>query len=215
MEPQERIKDLAKTRFFSLGLTPVTMDKLAYDLGMSKKTLYVYYKSKDELLKQIIREYVSEIKQELQTIQQKVYEPLDQLREIWIFGGRTYLNITPHFKQDLKRFHPDLWQELEKFNNQHLFETLKHILAKCIERSMVHTSISPELILNVYLNGLLALPSEEGNIHDENATVQTVFDLIFLGVLNDTSRGLFKYHSNNNKSKKEVVFKRVELDNRD
>ena len=44
MEPQEKILKIALELFFKLGIKRVTMDDIAKELGMSKKTIYHFYK---------------------------------------------------------------------------------------------------------------------------------------------------------------------------
>ncbi len=216
MEPRERIKVLAKQRFFSLGLTPVTMDKLAYDLGMSKKTLYHFYESKDDLLQLVLTEYLQHAKDQISKIQQKPLELIDRLKELWLFGGQIVLAIDPAFKQDLKRFHPELWQEMDLFYQKHLYHEMRLSLEKCIERAMLQTHIKSELLLNIYLKGLDAIYSAEHlDANDKAKSIRHLFDLIFLGALSDTSRIVYKHQANTNKVKKDTVFKRVSLDNRD
>jgi len=50
MEPQEKILKTALQLFFKFGIKHVTMDDIARELGMSKKTIYQFYKEKDDLV---------------------------------------------------------------------------------------------------------------------------------------------------------------------
>ena len=49
MEIRDRILEKARDMFFKLGFSKVTMDEIAFELGMSKKTLYRYFKTKKNL----------------------------------------------------------------------------------------------------------------------------------------------------------------------
>ncbi len=46
LEVQNRILEVAGSQFFSLGFTKVTMDEIAHELGLSKRTLYQYFPGK-------------------------------------------------------------------------------------------------------------------------------------------------------------------------
>jgi AcrR family transcriptional regulator len=214
MDPQERIKNLAQTSFFTQGITPVTMDKLAYELGMSKKTLYQFYQSKDDLLKQLLSEYLSQRKSELALLDKKPQEHIDKLREIWFFGGKTVLELSPLFMNDLKRFHPELWQQVDGFYHDHLFEKMSGILQTCIDRSYIEPKVSKNLLLHVFLRGLHHLPeSSQANLGSQ-ASIQAILDLLFIGALTDVSRAMFR-HQLTKTVTKDKTFKRVSLDNRD
>ena len=53
MEPQEKILKTSLELFFKYGIKRVTMDDIAKELGMSKKTIYHFYNEKDELVNQL------------------------------------------------------------------------------------------------------------------------------------------------------------------
>jgi AcrR family transcriptional regulator len=53
MEPQEKILKTSLELFFKYGIKRVTMDDIAKELGMSKKTIYQFYKEKDDLVNQM------------------------------------------------------------------------------------------------------------------------------------------------------------------
>ena len=50
MEVQDRIKQRADELFRRYGIRSVTMDEIAAQLGISKKTIYQYYTDKDQLV---------------------------------------------------------------------------------------------------------------------------------------------------------------------
>ena len=64
--PRDRIIAEAKNMFFSFGYSKVLMAELAKRLGMSKKTLYQYFTSKEELLSVVIRNHGQEIQREVE-----------------------------------------------------------------------------------------------------------------------------------------------------
>jgi AcrR family transcriptional regulator len=51
---RQRIIDAARAHFFSHGFRSVTMDDLAVELGISKKTLYAYFPGKFDLLEAVL-----------------------------------------------------------------------------------------------------------------------------------------------------------------
>ena len=54
LEVQNRILEVAGSQFFSLGFTKVTMDEIAHEMGMSKRTLYQYFPGKKALLRKAL-----------------------------------------------------------------------------------------------------------------------------------------------------------------
>lgn len=54
MDAQIRILEVARNQFFSLGFAKVTMDEIAEELGMSKRTLYQHFPGKKALLRKAL-----------------------------------------------------------------------------------------------------------------------------------------------------------------
>src|SRR5215216_6135990 len=59
---RHRILAQARTDFFAHGYSRLTMDELATELGMSKKTLYVHFAGKDEIITAVIDHLATEIR---------------------------------------------------------------------------------------------------------------------------------------------------------
>src|ERR1700712_2218612 len=64
MEAKERILEKSQELFAKYGIRSVSMDDIAAQLGMSKKTLYQYYDDKDELVKSVFSQILEENKKE-------------------------------------------------------------------------------------------------------------------------------------------------------
>src|SRR5690606_41317726 len=65
---KKRIMDEARSLFFRYGFSKVTMDEAAEGLGMSKKTLYRYFPSKEVLLEEITAAHIDECDARMRTI---------------------------------------------------------------------------------------------------------------------------------------------------
>ncbi len=58
-ETKEKILLGAKKLFLRLGLRNVTLDDICRELGISKKTLYLHFEDKNDLVKQIFEQLLS------------------------------------------------------------------------------------------------------------------------------------------------------------
>lgn len=103
-------KDLILQRSFELfqqyGVVRITMDLIANKCGVSKKTIYTYFKNKDDLLYHIVEIKANELQVEL-TNYSKEYP--NALLSIQAFLERSYsifTNIFANFLRDINRFHP-------------------------------------------------------------------------------------------------------------
>jgi AcrR family transcriptional regulator len=68
---RRRVLEAARAHFFSHGFRTVTMDDLAAELGMSKKTLYAHFPSKDALLEAVMNDKFARVSLTLETFQRR------------------------------------------------------------------------------------------------------------------------------------------------
>src|SRR3954464_10578935 len=100
MEPQEKILKTSLALFFKYGIKHITMDDIAKELGMSKKTIYQFFKEKDDLVNQLC-----EAQLKVQEFQFKEVEKLstDPIHEIILISQKMRAlmqSINPNFFLD-------------------------------------------------------------------------------------------------------------------
>ena len=105
MEPKERILIKAEEQFLQFGIRSVSMDDIANNLGMSKKTLYQYYADKDELVDAVIEGHISGIETECMDCRKNAK---DAIHEIFL--------TMDHITEELSNMNPMLLYDLEKFH---------------------------------------------------------------------------------------------------
>lgn len=65
---RQRIKDAAKDLFYRQHYDSTTMDEIAAAAGLRRSTIYLHYKDKDEILAEVIADYVPKAKVQLSTL---------------------------------------------------------------------------------------------------------------------------------------------------
>jgi AcrR family transcriptional regulator len=108
-----RVVAAARRHFFAHGFRRVTMDELAHDLGMSKKTLYACFRSKSALVKAVLLDKFHEIEADLQRITSDCSDIARVLHELLACVQRHTGEIQPPFVRDIRRDAPDLFAIVE------------------------------------------------------------------------------------------------------
>lgn len=115
MEPQEKIQKTALELFFKYGIKRVTMDDIAKELGMSKKTIYQFYKEKDDLVNQLTE---VELLKETHKFEEIKNQSTDPIHEIVLISNKMremMQHINPVFFLDLQKFYPTAFMQFQKF----------------------------------------------------------------------------------------------------
>jgi len=110
---RDRIVDAFAVRARTRGIRGVVMADLARDLGMSKKTLYQHFDTKDALVREIVERWVETRREQARSAAAPWHDAHALARwwtDQWV-TGRTDFCI--EFWQDLERDHPEAWKHFQ------------------------------------------------------------------------------------------------------
>ncbi len=107
-----RIKEVAKNLFFNKGYNKVTTDDLAYELGTSKRTIYENFKSKVEILDEIVDDMKIFMDSEFDRILTQS-APFEQItKEVFTLMGQMSGYFKPALLEDIRRYAPTVYQKI-------------------------------------------------------------------------------------------------------
>ena len=112
---QQRIVEAARAHFFCHGFRSVTMDQLAEELGISKKTLYAHFPGKIELLEAVLDDKFAGVEAKLNEIARA--HPHDfstALHELLANMQRELDEIKPPFVRDMRQKAPHVFKVIER-----------------------------------------------------------------------------------------------------
>src|ERR1700751_4967861 len=124
METQEKILKAALTLFFKYGIKRVTMDDIAKELGMSKKTIYQFYKEKDDLVNQLCENELLDQERQFDEMNQNAKDPIHEIMLISLRMKEMMQNINPVFFLDLQKFYPTAFKRFQKFKEECAFRNV-------------------------------------------------------------------------------------------
>jgi AcrR family transcriptional regulator len=112
---RQRIVDAARVHFFSHGFRSVTMDDLAEELGISKKTLYAHFPGKFDLLEAVLADKLAGVEAKLKELTRA--HPHDfpaTLQELLAGTHRELDEIKPPFVRDMRQKAPEVFKVVER-----------------------------------------------------------------------------------------------------
>ena len=111
-EVRSRLLSEARQHFFRFGFSRVTMDELAADTGVSKKTYYRYFPSKEALVRAVFAEFPGEMRDAIHAVRDRPGLSFStKLDQVFTIVAERLRNITPVVMADLRRDMPALWRE--------------------------------------------------------------------------------------------------------
>lgn len=124
METNEKILHASLQMFFRYGIKHVTMDDIAKELGMSKKTIYQYFKEKDDLVNQLCLCEVKQHEKDFNELGKKAKDPIHEIMLLSDKMRELMQNINPLFFLDLQKFYPEAYKEFQKFKESCAYKNI-------------------------------------------------------------------------------------------
>jgi AcrR family transcriptional regulator len=148
----------ARRHFFANGFRHVTMDDLADELGMSKKTFYAHFPGKIDLLKAVLMDKFDEVDADLGRLaRQSSTDFSAALRELLAQVQRHTEEIQPHFLRDIRREDPALFQLVQARRHDILQRHFGRLFAEGRKAGVIRKDVSPRLLLEILLGAVQAI----------------------------------------------------------
>ena len=148
---KERILAYARERFLHDGLQAVSMDDLAAGLGISKKTLYKFFPSKDDLLRQTAERMMAEARAVLHRITAGDGTFIEKIDAFSVAVGTQLARASRELARDLRRYAPDLWGRIEAFREERIRTNFTLLFRQGVREGLVRPEVSERIFLLAYL----------------------------------------------------------------
>jgi AcrR family transcriptional regulator len=195
MDERDRILQAAARRFMDLGISKVTIDEIASDLGMSKKTLYKHFPSKEDLLRNVIHARIKRNGERFIEIMGTAKPFAEKLQEIFAFAGREFSTPGRQFILDLKRMARDLWVEAEEYREKTILTNVKHMVEQAKEEGMIRKDLDVDLFLLVFQKAVQEILTPETLSEQPFSPLQAfegILKILFEGALTDDARATIR-----------------------
>jgi len=160
MDIRDRIKQKADELYRRYGIKSVTMDEIASQLGVSKKTIYQSFNDKNELVDAVIAEMLDYNKlccqnsrMHAQNAVQEVYLGMESLQGILD-------NMNPSILFDIERGHPQTFKKFIEYKYNFLFDLIKKNIERGKKEGLYRPEINAEIISKIRIE-TITLPFNE------------------------------------------------------
>lgn len=138
--------------FMKYGIRSLTMDDVAKNLRMSKKTLYQFVSDKDDLVNKCIEASCTNDKNCIEHIVQEGQNAIDEIMAISRFVSSRLNNIHPSIFFDLEKYHPAAMSRFEKHRDEYIYSSIKRNIEVGMSEGLYRPDINPSIIARIYLS---------------------------------------------------------------
>jgi len=158
---RNKILEKSNELFLNLGFKSVTMDEIAGSLGVSKKTIYKYFKNKTELVDTVTHRMFDTICCGIDGICELELNPIDELFSIKrvVLDNLKDEKSSPQYQ--LQKYYPKIYASLKQKQFHDMQDCVLNNLKKGIETSLYRDAINLEFISRIYFNGMIGIKDQD------------------------------------------------------
>lgn len=155
---ENKILDVAYKQFLSNGYRHTTMDDIASELGMSKKTLYKYYPGKLELLEASFEVLKLKMSSKVEAILENKYISFPLKLKSTLTVVATHLApINPELFEDVREHAKEIWEEMRLYINESAYLRFYKLIKQGVDQGLVNPKININLVVMLYASAIQSL----------------------------------------------------------
>lgn len=171
------------------------MDDVARHLCISKKTLYEYFKDKEDLVEQVMLLEYHEREVSFREIEEKKLNAIEELLEVYRLLNGLYRNFNPSVEYDIKKYYPDLYMKIKEMRRKRMYDSTLKNMNKGKKEGLYRSDLNTEIISKLHLFRIENLTDNDVFSIDEIVSFK-VFHEIFVyhlhGLLSEKGRIFFE-----------------------
>lgn len=152
MTTNERIVERAGELFSLYGINSVRTDDISAELGISKRTFYQHFTSKEELVISVIENLLDGAFSKIDQVRQKCTDSITQARAIWDTIHMFCKANNPNFMLDLKKYYHRAWVLVDTFKMEYLIHVFISNLNTGVQQKLYRSDLNPNIISKLWLD---------------------------------------------------------------
>ena len=136
------------------AIKSVTMDDVARELGISKKTLYQFVANKNELVEKVILSEMETTGKRHEGIKEMQLNAIEELFEVSKLMNEKLKNHNPALYFDLKKYYPALLDKIISIKREKAYESVLNNLKSGIKEGLYRKEINSDIITKIYVSRL-------------------------------------------------------------
>lgn len=183
------------------GVRSVTMDEIARHLSISKKTIYQYFKDKDEIVQLATDAHLEKEKGDFDEITSTSENAIEELFRTSQCLRNNIRDINPALLFDIKKLYPAAWAKWVQFKEQYIFNQIVDNLRRGMEEGYFRSDIQPEVLAILRVNEVEMSFNENVYPHEDfdfRVVQMQLMDHYIWGIVTEKGANLYKKYQDSN-----------------
>jgi AcrR family transcriptional regulator len=199
VETRQRILDVATEQFARFGVRTITMEDLARQVGISKKTIYQEFEDKKDLVKEVFARILEEDRRRLAFIAEQGDGVIEHLVQTSKMMRERLTSINPLVILEVQKYFPEAWKIFESFKEETIQTDLVKVLEKGKELGYFRKEIDSKVLAKVRISQITSafdprsFADVEYNLVEEQ---MIILDHFLHGIFTEKGREAYLFQQN-------------------
>jgi len=137
--------------YMKYGIKSVTMDDVARELGISKKTLYQYFTDKDDLVKKVVDYQMDRQHECMKDFASAKVNAIEELLMVSKLIADFLKSVNPSVTYDIQKYYPEIWKNISSDRRDHIYNQIADNMKRGIKEGLYRKDLIIDIIAHIYL----------------------------------------------------------------
>ncbi len=143
------------------GIRSITMDDIAKELGISKRTLYEHVDNKDELVKKVYELEDEQRKKEIKDLLSKDKNAIEELFLINSYVNQLLKEYNQSTDYDLKKYYPELYEKIKETKKNNMYHSFLENIKKGKKEGLFREDVNEKIIAKLWVSRFASITDNE------------------------------------------------------
>jgi len=187
-----QIQNAATELFHQYGFHKVTIDEIVSKIGISKKTFYKHFETKETLVLNLIENNLTGINTVIDKLMKNTkISYREKIEQLLSTTNSVHAKFSMPFMQDIIKYLPDTVNKILDASINVITENFKILFKKGIEKNVFRGDVDADIFINMYFNFIQKMhdPKMLSNIsYSLDDIRQMILTILFEGILTEDAR---------------------------
>jgi AcrR family transcriptional regulator len=193
MDDQTKIIEQIEDKLFKEGFYKTTMDDVASELGMSKKTIYKFFPSKDDLIMAIAKHFMNRMKSKIVPALNSDKNAIEKLAELINILATASDKVSPKRMDEIRKYFPNLWNEIDSFRTKMMFGNITKVIDQG-KKEGLFIDYPTTIIMNILVASIRNIVNPDFILNNNFSIIEAArfaFKIIIGGIVTEKGKKIF------------------------
>jgi AcrR family transcriptional regulator len=193
MEEKVKIIEQIEDKLFKEGFYKTTMDDVASELGMSKKTIYKFFPSKEDLVMAIAKHFMNRMKSKIVPALNTDKNAIEKLAELINILATASEKVSPKRMDEMRKYFPNLWNEIDSFRTKMMFGNITKVIDQGKSEGLF-IDYPTNIIMNILVASIRNIVNPDFILNNNFSIIEAAryaFKIIIGGIVTEKGKKIF------------------------